>query len=164
MGGRGAWRIAHCLSPSRPRNPRCPAQESASCIRSINVGPVGMRDSLRLSEALPIPVYHFRDLLAAVTMHECHLPATLLAETRPWSTGSCRRRRPGVEHVRQPLQERRRQHPGRHAGVGYTDRDPASASRMCLGYTGSFPVSATLAPHTFGWRTQGVRHGAEVWA
>ena len=53
-----------------------PAKESASCIESIKVGPVGMR------EVLPSLVHHFRDLPAVVMLQECHLPATLLADTR----------------------------------------------------------------------------------
>ena len=53
-----------------------PAQESASCIQSINVGSIGMH------EALPSLVYHLRDPPAVVMLQECHLPATLLADTR----------------------------------------------------------------------------------
>ena len=40
------------------------ALETASCVRSINVGPVGICD------ALPSLVYHFRDLLAVVMLQE----------------------------------------------------------------------------------------------
>ena len=73
-GDRGSWGVGGMEDCAL--HVAVPAPESASCIRSINVGPVGMR------EALPSLVYHFRDLPAVVMLQECHLPATLLADTR----------------------------------------------------------------------------------